>query len=334
MHVSITIPCRNEAKHIEPCVQSMMMQTYPSDRITVYIVDGMSDDGTREVIEKLTADFSNVHLIDNAQRVTPIALNLGLKADNADVKIIFGAHAVMNFNYVEECVKCLNAHTEAGCVGGIICNTYENKTSQAIGLAMSSPFGVGNAHFRTGAADGWVDTVAFGAYRNTVFEKIGYFDEALVRNQDDEFNFRLVKHSGYKIFLSNKIASEYVVRASFKKVEMQYYQYGYWKVYVNKKHNVVTTLRQLVPFAFVSFLLIGSLFSLFSSWGRYALVGGILLYLCCALVFALHKRISLAPQIAWCFFLLHFSYGFGYLLGIVHFVLLNKQAVKDEILSR
>ncbi|MFN0032851.1 MAG: glycosyltransferase family 2 protein [Flavobacteriales bacterium] len=334
MRVSITIPCRNEVQHIEACVRSMMIQTYPGQLITVYVVDGMSDDGTRQVIRKLTAEFSNVKLLDNTKCVTPVALNLGLKADSAEVKIIFGAHAVMSKNYVEECVRCLNENPEAGCVGGLIFNTYENKTSEAIGLAMSSPFGVGGAHFRTGAAEGWVDTVAFGAYRQEVFSSIGYFDEELVRNQDDEFNYRLLRYSGYKIFLSKHITSEYVVRASYKKLEMQYYQYGYWKVYVNKKHKVVTTLRQMVPFAFVSFLLLASLASIFSRWGRYALVAGWLLYLLSATVFAIRKSVALAPRIIWSFFLLHFSYGFGYLLGIVHFLAMGRKVARDEKLSR
>jgi GT2 family glycosyltransferase len=121
---------------------------------------------------------------------------------------------------------------------------------------MSSVFGVGNAHFRTGGKSGCVDTVAFGAYRREVFERVGFFDEELARNQDDEFNYRVVQ-GGFKIFLDPAIQSDYFVRGSISKLYKQYDQYGYWKVFVNKKHGAVTTLRQLAPPLWVLFLLMG-----------------------------------------------------------------------------
>ncbi|MFT6715636.1 MAG: GT2 family glycosyltransferase [Saprospiraceae bacterium] len=134
------------------------------------------------------------------------------------MKIILGAHSKVAPGFIKENVKCLAEQgSEVGCVGGVIDNVYENDTAEIIGLSMSSSFGVGDSYFRTGNKDGFVDTVAFGAYRKEVFDKIGYFDEDLARNQDDEFNFRLLK-AGYKIFLTQKIKCEYFVRASFSKL--------------------------------------------------------------------------------------------------------------------
>ena len=324
-NVSITIPSRNEEKYIEKCINSIVNSNYPQDKIKIFVCDGLSTDNTREIVSKLSNKHSNIELIDNEKQTTPFALNLGLKASNCAIKIILGAHAEIDKYFIKNNVSVLNDYPEVGCAGGIIQNVYENESAETIGLAMSSSFGVGNAHFRTGNKNGFVDTVAFGAYRKEVFEKIGYFDEDLIRNQDDEFNFRLLIN-GFKIYLNSNIKSKYYVRASFSKLYKQYYQYGYWKVYVNKKHKAVTSIRQLVPLFFVLFLFLGFTLSFFH-WVLGSLFSlGILAYIVLAIVFASQKSNSFEKMmgIAYTFFLLHFSYGLGYLVGIVDFIALNK----------
>jgi hypothetical protein len=196
----------------------------------------------------------------------------------------------------------------------------ENKTSEIIGKAMSSPFGVGNAHFRTGQKDGLVDTVAFGAYRKEVFESVGYFDEDLARNQDDEFNYRLLKNN-FKIYLSKKIISSYYVRASFKNLFRQYFQYGFWKVYVNKKHRTITTLRQLIPSLMVSTLILGFVFSFLNMFFALLFATEIILYLIGSCWFASKKANNLKQLFAiiFTFLILHTSYGIGYLYGVLKF---------------
>ena len=119
---------------------------------------------------------------------------------------------------------------------------------------MSTPFGVGDAKFRTGGSAGHVDTVAFGAYRRDALEEIGLFDVALSRNQDDELNYRLLK-SGWRIWFDPRISSQYHVRSTYRNLVRQYYQYGYWKVFVNLKHRTITTWRQTVPALFLLVLL-------------------------------------------------------------------------------
>ena len=169
-----------------------------------------------------------------------------------------------------------------------------------------------------------METVAFGAYRQSVFDKIGYFDEQLVRNQDDEFNFRLIK-SGRTIYLSNTIRANYYVRGSYRKLVKQYYQYGYWKVFVNKKHRVITSIRQLVPFVFVLFLFSLPVWLVINVQLVYFVV--LALYFTIATVYAIRKssKSHEIPKVVTIFFLLHTSYGMGYVEGIINFFILSRK---------
>jgi GT2 family glycosyltransferase len=339
MTVSIVIPCLNEENYIERCLRSIEAQHYPSAKLTTYVVDGMSTDATRERIrpflaEKERENTVQFHLIDNPERFTPRALNLGIQASQSDVVIILGAHAELDENFVQENVNALNRFPEAGCVGGVIENVNENATAEVIARAMRSPFGVGNARFRTGGKAGFVDTVAFGAYRREVFEKAGLFDEDLVRNQDDEFNYRLHRH-GFKIYFDPKIRSKYYVRGSFSKLFRQYWQYGYWKVYVNRKHGAVTSIRQMVPFFFVAYLAITLLIWLLNAeWGG-LFIGGAALWLIGALAAAVWQGTP-SPQVTpliRAFFTLHLSYGLGYAQGLWNFMLLRKKPSRSSTRS-
>ncbi len=323
--VSVVIPCRNEEAYIERCVRSLMRSDYPNEGFEVIVSEGESDDDTPLILQKLKAEFSNLILIPNPAKVTPVALNLGLKHSKADIKIILGAHSEVAEDFISQNVNALESDSSVGCAGGVLEHVYEDETAELIGLAMTSSFGVGNAGFRTGAEDGYVDTVAFGAYRKEVFESIGYFDETLVRNQDDEFNFR-VTQAGYKIFLSQKINCKYFVRASFGKLWRQYLQYGYWKIWVNLLHNTVTTWRQLVPLFFVGYLIIGFLAALFSKVLGALYLAGLLVYLLAASLTAI-KLVGVSEklfQLVWTFLILHTSYGYGYLVGLVRFVIFRQ----------
>jgi GT2 family glycosyltransferase len=312
--------------YIEKCINSIIANHYPKDLVSIYVCDGMSNDGTRELIKKLVSVNNNLFLLDNHKKTTPLALNLGLKTSTAEVKIILGAHSEVDENFISENINALDIDPKIGCVGGILENVYENQVSKIIGLAMSSKFGVGNAHFRTGEKKGFVDTVAFGGYRKEVFNKVGYFDETLERNQDDEFNFRVVK-SGYKIYLSEKIKCNYYVRASYTKLYRQYYQYGYWKVFVNKKHRTITSFRQLVPLFFVFFLITALMFSLIFPYSVFLSLFILFIYFFLSLLasYSLSKKISTILKTSFVFLLLHSGYGWGYLLGLIDFIIFNKK---------
>lgn len=315
--ISVVIPCRNEKAHIQECLDSIIASEYSLEKIEVFVCDAKSNDGTMQIVHEYEKKYKNIFYVLNNRQTTPHALNLGIKKSHGEIIIIIGAHSAIDKKYISECIKLLDAEKELGCVGGILENVFEDENSKCIALAMSSPFGVGNAHFRTGTKDGYVDTVAFGAYKKEVFDKVGLFDEELTRNQDDEFNFRVIK-SDYKIKLSKNIKTKYYVRSSFQKLFSQYFQYGYWKVIVNKKHKTITTLRQIVPLVFALFTLFGIFGSiLFSSLFIYYITM-MILYFLLSLFFALKKNIflKLTIKIMLSFWILHFAYGFGYIKAI------------------
>ncbi len=324
--VRVVIPCRNERDHIALCLRSLIAVDRTGSKVEVWVCDGMSDDGTREIVTTISATHPWIKLVDNPARTTPHAMNLGLRPEGYDVGIILGAHAEVEEDFLRENLALLEDHPEAGCVGGVIENVFQDARSRRIGAAMGHPFGVGSAHFRTGRKAGEVDTVAFGAYRRAVFEQVGYFDERLVRNQDDEFNYRVVK-AGWKIRLSPRIRSRYYVRASIRKLFRQYKQYGYWKVYVNRLHKSITTWRQLVPAFFVLFLVVGALLAAVHPVFLLGYASGLVLYGAAALfsAFQATERLGDVPETVIAFVVLHVAYGLGYLQGMWELLLLGRE---------
>jgi cellulose synthase/poly-beta-1,6-N-acetylglucosamine synthase-like glycosyltransferase len=335
--VSVVIPCRNEINYIEEVLRSIYENDYPSDLIEVIVVDGMSNDGTREIFPELENKYPQVSIIDNLDQKTPFAFNLGIKQAKGDIVMICGARFLLSKNYIREIVNVLNNQSEVGCVGGKIINVYENANSEIISKAMASKFGVGFNNFRTIDKDVYVDTVTPPAFRKSIFDELGYFDEDLTRNQDDDFSFRLIK-AGYKILLKSNISFKYYVRASFNKLFKQYRQYGYWKVYVNKKHRTVTTLRQLFPVLFLLSFPLFTILTLMNIHFVYVFILEIGCYTLLSFIFAFQTNgcnfIHVFKQMYTCV-ILHFSYGLGYLEGILDFLILNKRPnKKNETLSR
>lgn len=323
--LTVAIPCLNEARFIGRCLASLMNADTAGTQMTVVVCDGMSDDGTREVVHDWAARYQNIRLLDNPHRITPKALNLGLQSVAFDFGMILGAHAEVDKNYIRICLDTLDTDPALGCAGGALTNEYSDAVSRAIGAAMGHPFGVGGARFRTGGQEGYVDTVAFGIYRREVFERVGWFDEELVRNQDDELSFRLLKHGSRIKFLPSAKAI-YHVRATFAKLSRQYYQYGYWKVYVNRKHRTVTTIRQLMPVLWVSFVIIGAIGSVFLPMLRYPYVVGLASYLIVSLFAGawVVRSAGDLPRVVRAFWTLHAAYGLGYWAGIVRFFLIRR----------
>lgn len=326
LKVAIIIPCKNEKEYISKCLDSIVAAEYPENLKQVFVCDGKSTDGSDKIIKEYSLKFPFIHLLINEDKTTPYALNLGIKKSDADILIILGAHAEIYSHYIKSCIDCFDIDDSIGCVGGFLENIYLNETAEIISIAMSSSFGVGNAYFRTGMKSGYVDTVAFGAYKNEVFKEVGIFDTDLTRNQDDEFNFRILK-TGYKIYLSEKIKSKYYVRSSFQKLFKQYVQYGFWKVYVNKKHKTITTFRQIVPFFLVTYILAGFVFSLLNTAISVLYFTGLAVYLVSVLFFSIinSNKIKHIVGVAIAFIILHVSYGSGYLYGCIYFFLFNKK---------
>lgn len=327
--VSLVIPCRNEVAYIRRCLDSIVGADHAGCRLSVLVCDGMSDDGTRAIVEEVGLAHPFVKLVDNPARTTPQAMNIGLQYGTFDVGIILGAHAEIDPHFISANLHVLDTDPAVGCAGGVVQNVYDGPVSRRIGAAMGHPFGVGGAHFRTGAREGYVDTVAFGAYRREVFERVGWFDEDLVRNQDDEFNYRVVQ-AGFRIFLSRAIRSKYYVRASYARLFRQYVQYGYWKVWVNRKHRTVTTVRQLVPAGFVLFLLCAPVLALLVPGAQWPVAATVAIYLVAAFISAMQAadRAGDVPGVLRAFLTLHVGYGWGYLKGLVRFFVFNAEPSK------
>jgi GT2 family glycosyltransferase len=257
----------------------------------------------------------------------PYALNLGIKQARGDAIVRVDGHAVLEKDYLKKCDKYLQ-QTNAECVGGVIESINDTYTGKAIALAMSSPFGVGNARFRTSGKEGFVDCLAFGAYRREIFDQIGCFNEEFVRCQDDEFNYRLRKLGG-KIFFTPEIKSYYYPRSNLKKLWRQYFQYGFWKIRVLQKHLKTIQPRQFVPPVFVSSLMVTGIAALFSKSMLHIFLLISLLYLMVSLTTSFNiglkngfKYFCILPVI---FFILHTSYGLGFLIGFVGFFRYWKQ---------
>jgi glycosyltransferase involved in cell wall biosynthesis len=325
MKISIVIPARNEEKHIGACLRSVTANQSGHYDLEVFVCDGMSTDQTREIVKEFATSHPFIHLLDNTGQTTPLGLNMGIENSNGEYIMILGAHSELPPGYFSRALQVFREQPGAHCVGGLLINEYENSRSAMIGKAMSSGFGVGNAYFRTGTKSGWVDTVAFGIYRREVFEKIGLFDTDLARNQDDEFNYRMQKHH-MKIFLDTELNAKYYVRSGFGKLFRQYYQYGFWKVFVNRKHKTITTIRQLVPFLFISFLIVSLAAGILWPPSLMITLPVVLAYILLAISFAfgLTRKPPGIMQTTLAFFVLHSSYGLGYLWGIIWFLLLRQ----------
>lgn len=334
--VTVVIPCRNEEEHIGALLDGLAASDHPLEYLEVLVVDGMSDDGTRTIVEDRARRHPFIRLVDNPQRTTPHALNIGLRTGRYDVGIILGAHAETPPDFVPRNVAALRNDLAVGCAGGIIENVGTTPAARAIASAMAHPFGVGGAHFRTGRKSGYVDTVAFGAYRREVVDELGGFDEDLVRNQDDEYNYRVTR-AGHRILLDPSIRSKYYVRAGFDKLYRQYAQYGLWKVYVNRKLGTITTLRQVVPAIWMAFLIGGLPLAIWSKWLTWPYLAGVVLYLVAAIVAAVRaaSHVGEIPHVFRAFLTLHAGYGIGYLQGLFRFALLRRSpAGKDMHLTR
>ncbi len=340
MKITVVIPCRNEHLFIEECIHAIYKCDLPDTAsIQVFVVDGMSDDGTRIKVENLKAEYSSLQFIDNVKQLTPFAFNLGIYAGGkVDFVQIVGARHILSTNYLMNAINMLNNNNEVWCVGGRIINEYINETGRVISNAMSTTFGMGLGNFRTLSKSGFTDTVTSPMYPYWVFEKIGFFDENLIRNQDDDFNFR-VTNAGGKIYYDHEISLKYYVRGNFKGLWKQFFQYGYWKVYVNRKHKAVTTLRQLVPPLFVVYLFL----LLFSPLFNYLFAGVVGLPFTAYILLALYFSYQASKEDAKIQFIeilktypiLHISYGLGYLKGLfTFFVLKNDPSEKQKELSR
>ncbi len=246
--VSIVIPVRNEATGIRATVESILAQDYSGD-IEVVIADGMSTDGTRDILDQISAKEGRVRFVDNPSGRTPNGLNIAISASRGDVIVRCDGHAELPPNYVSLATEILDT-TGAVNVGGIQDAIGSKPMQRAIAYAMSSPIGVGNSRFHYGGDPGPVDTVYLGVFRRDALVAAGLFDESLTRNQDYELNIRL-RDNGGVVWFDPRLRVVYRPRRSLRSLWTQYFQYGTWKRRVLRMHPESTKLRQLIPPLFV-----------------------------------------------------------------------------------
>ncbi len=311
MRISVIVPCRNEAAHIDAFLQSALAQQLaPGDELEVVVADGRSDDGTAEKLAAWRAREPRLVVIDNPQRFTSMALNRAIAASSGELVVRMDVHTEYAPDYIAQCARAL-AETGATCVGGPWRPVGQGGRQGAIARAFESRFGSGGAASRRTDYSGEVDTVYLGAWRRSELLRFGGFDEAMIRNQDDELNLRIVRGGG-RVWQSAAIRSWYTPRASFLALFRQFHQYGYWKVAVIRKHRLPASPRHLVPFAFVALVIALALLGLAwrPAWWALAAVGG--LYAAAALGTALALAPRQAAGVAWAFVCMHAGYGLGF----------------------
>ncbi len=319
--LSVVVPCRNEASFIKSCVRSIINQDLEAHSFEILVIDGMSDDGTRQILDHLTTEDSRVRWINNPQCSTPCAMNIGIRESKGQYVAIMGAHNRYASDYLRLSLEVLY-ETGADNVGGAMICEAQSCLQLAICAAHHNFFSVGGASWHDPSYEGETETVFGGVYRREVFEKIGVFDEELIRNQDDEFNLRL-KKAGGKIWQSPRIKSWYSPRATLKDLFCQFFDYGYWKVRVMQKHKWPSSFRHLVPGIFVFILGFLSMVSLLWPvviWFWLAIVS---LYVTANIFVSVYlsfrknfKLVFLLPCVFACY---HLGYGLGFLKGILDF---------------
>lgn len=326
--VSVIIPMRNEEKYIGKCLQSVIDQDYPRNLVEILVIDGMSDDGSRKIVSNFSQRYSNIKLIDNPEVATVCALNKGISESKGSIIIRVDAHCYIKSDYILQCVSAL-MQTGADNVGGLMRPIGMDFIGKAVAFAMSSPFGMGSGRFHYAEKEIFVDTVYLGCYRRKVFNKIGMYDEQLHYSEDDELNYRLIKDGG-KIFLTPKIKSHYYCRSSLSSLWRQYYNYGYGKVRTLKKHKGLPSWRHVAPPTFVLSIIGSSVL-----WVVNSIFGWLLLAVSSGyLGLSITTSFKISFQKGWRYFLvlpitfgvIHFSYGIGFLYGILNLISFQRTA--------
>lgn len=320
--ISVIAPMLNEAAHVEGFVADLAAQDFGGP-VEVLVADGGSTDGS---VERLTSAAKSAGLeltvLQNPARWVSQGLNLCIGAATGDLLVRLDCHSRYPADYLRLCAEAAE-ETDALVVGGIVVPEGRTPTERAVSCAMDSPFGgIGWTRPVAGAVRWDSDVVTFGAFRPEAFERVGLFDESLLRNQDDEFTLR-IRRAGGRVLVDSRIRVEYTPRGSYRGVFRQYFDYGFWKVKVMRMHRQVLSGRSLVPAVFAASLIVLVPLAVFFQWARIVLALELLAYAVGAVLFALRsvrarrQPLRLTPRVVAVFPMFHLGYGLGMLWGLV-----------------
>jgi glycosyltransferase involved in cell wall biosynthesis len=317
--VSVLIPCRNEARSIEGCLHNVFSFTPPAGGFEVVVIDGMSNDGTREVLSRMQRRYPDLVVVDNPHRTVPHAMNLGIRQARGEYIVRADARCIHPASYLTD-LLALSEETRADNVGGVLVPVSgDGYVQQCIATAYKSPIAMGGALRERGDFAGETDTVYGGCFKRSRLIEIGMYDEEMVRNQDDELSFRLRKMGG-TIVQNGKIRVRYFPRGRYSQLFKQFLQYGYWKVTVIRKHPYQASFRHVLPALLVAGL---ALLGAAAPFHRYAFAGWAALAASYALAvgleaFRLTARDSLIrwPGTAIAIMAIHIGFGAGFLAGV------------------
>ena len=320
--ISIIIPALNEEKYIAQCIESILEANYPKEKMEIYIVDGMSQDRTREIVQAYHEKLAFIHLLENTASYTTVGMNMGVNISKGEYIFLLSAHAGYTPDYFTKLVENIE-YLNADCVGGVLITDVKNKNkkSSSIKEVLMHGFGVGNASFRTGSHTiKAVDTVAFGCYRRETFEKYGLFNEELIRNQDIELNKRIINGGG-KIYLIPEVKCTYYARETFSALAQNSYSNGFWNIltaYYTKTLSSLS-LRHFIPLLFVLSLIVPFFLSLIEPQVLWIALFSFVSYLSLVIIISISLKNSYNTirYLITSFLTLHLSYGWGSFMGML-----------------
>lgn len=322
MILSAIVPTLNEKSHISTLITDFIANSpLPCE---IFILDAGSTDGTIDIVNKLTEDYPNVILIKNEKKTVSHAFNVAYERTKGSYICLLGAHASYDKNYFKVCCEYLSKD-EADVVGGFLTQRGKSAFGNALSFVMSNKFGVGNTEFRTIREKSFVDSVAFAIYKRELFDVVGLLDENIVRNQDDELHYRINSY-GFRILMIPEVTATYFVRDSPIGLWKQYYEYGYYKPYVLRKVKKSIRIRHIVPSFFVGYLFFVLIFIISKNIILYFLIMPLILYLLIVICLSLSKFSNVKDFFyrIIAFFIIHCSYGLGFINGLFFRVGSNK----------
>lgn len=321
--LSFIVPMLNEEKYIEQCLLSILKQKYPKNGYEIIVVDGGSKDYSREIVSRFAIQNNNIKLLGDIGINCPAAMNIGImnSSPKSSTIIKVDAHGYLSKNYIKIGLPLLFESSGTKCVGGVIASIPNNNIERANSLARSSYFGVGGGVYTFSKGIENVQSVQCGIYKKEIFQEVGYFDENLQFGEDEELNWRIIKHSPSGIIATKDIQFNYHPRPTFGSLFRQYRNYGVARVKVIQKHTNFLMLKHFIPSIFILSLLILSILSIWMKTAQILLLFLLSCYLLLTIGFSIvlskNKNKNLIFLIPISFICLHFGYGFGVIEGLL-----------------